>query len=75
MKLYRRQTNLENMLAAVQRIFDEVFPRCVRCGETEDYQRNPHDLENSNCLAGEANEDNKKEKTREVPDIRMYHIS
>ena len=35
MKLYRRQTNLENMLAAVQRIFDEVFPRCVRCGETE----------------------------------------
>ena len=71
MKLYRRQTNLENMLAALQRIFDEVFPRCVRCGETEDYQHDPHDLENSNCLAGEADdeeeedENDKKEKKTE----------
>ena len=62
MKIYRSQTNLENMCAALQRIFDEVYPRCVRCGETEDYQHDPHDLENSNCLAGEANEDDKKEK-------------
>ena len=59
------------MLAALQRIFDEVFPRCVRCGETEDYQQDPHDLENSNCLAGEADdeeeedEDDKKEQAAE----------
>ena len=37
-ELTKKQPNLENMLAALQHIFDEVFPRCVRCGETEDYQ-------------------------------------
>ena len=45
------ESNLTNMLAVVQHIFDEFYPRCVCCGDTEDYQRNPHDLNNSDCLA------------------------
>ena len=70
-ELTEKQPNLENMLAALQNVFDEVFPRCVRCGETEDYQRNPHDLNNRDCLAGEADdeededEDDKKGKGAE----------
>ena len=51
------EANLTNMLAAIQYILDQMYPRCTRCGETEDYQRNPHDLHNPDCLTKEMEEE------------------
>ena len=59
------EANLTNLLAAIQYIFDQMYPRCMRCGETEDYQRNPHDLNNSGCLTKEMEEEKEDEEEKE----------
>ena len=59
------EANLTNLLAAIQYIFDQMYPRCVRCGETEDYQRNPHCLNNSGCLTKEMEEDKEESEDKE----------
>ena len=71
----RADININNLLVATQKVFDTLYPRCMRCGETEDYQRNPHHIDNVDCLMDMISDPDTDEEHRELAVDRYRELA